>query len=216
MAKPPRSWLRSSIDRLLVPALEQRGFVRVRLSAATARTEMAFLTPHGSFRRPRPQGIETIEIHFDRYDPSRVRHRFRRRAARRRVVQPPRRQRARCARGSARGRTEESYCLLPRARPWGEYRLRVWRWPGHFRVRRWPGRAAVASDYEKLVRKAIGLLPEIERVFEDGTCGPHVRTTNQKPNLLQRFLGRLFRRSGGLLGSLRSRWQARGRTCRLR
>lgn len=192
MAKPPRSWLRGNIDKLLVPALEQRGFARVRLSAADARSEMAFLTPHGSFRRPGPQGLETIEIHFDRYDLAVFGIDF--------GIVPPGGVSYSHAGGSGHvapedlpvAALEESYCLLPRARPWGEYRLRVWRWPGHFRVCRWPGRAVVESDYEKLVRKAIGLLPEIDRVFRDGTCGPHVRAANRKPNLLQRFLGRLF------------------------
>ena len=190
MAKPPRSWLRSNIDKLLVPALEQRGFARARLSAADARSEMAFLTPHGSFRRRGSQGIETIEIHFDRYDRAVFGITF--------GTVPPGGVSYSHAGGSGHvapkdlpvAALEVSYSLLPRPRPWGEFYL--WRWPGEFRVRRWPGRTVVEPDYQKLVAKAVGLIPEIERVFKDGRCGPHVRVADKRPNRLQRFLQRLI------------------------
>jgi len=182
MAKPPRSWLRSNIDKLLVPALEQRGFARVRLSAADARSEMAFLTPHGSFRRPGPQGLETIEIHFARYGAAVFRLDF--------GILPPGGVSYSHASGSGHiaqedmctGAVEVSYVLLPWPRLWIE-----------FRVCRWPGRTVVESDYEKLVGKVVGLIPEIERVFKDGKCGPHVRVSDKRfrPNRLQRFLLRI-------------------------
>jgi len=183
MAKPPRSWLRSNIDKILVPALEQRGFARVRLSAADARSEMAFRTPHGSFRRAGPQGLETIEINFARYGAAVFHLDF--------GILPPGGLSYSHAGGSGHVAQEDMYTS------WLEVSYELLACPPlfiGFRVWRWPGRTVVESDYRKLVAKVVDLIPEIERVFKDGRCGPHVRMVDMRfrPNRLQRFLQRLI------------------------
>ena len=59
--------------------------------------------------------------------------------------------------------------------------FRVW-----FSVRRWPWREVKATDYEGLVERVVGLMPEVELALREGTQGRHIRLVQiDHPNVIR-------------------------------
>ena len=160
MADNQRQWLRKAVKAHLLPAFEQRGFVVVPLpDEELSDREWRSAFPFGRLRRAGPRGFEVVEIQMHRYDAALT---FNIGVVPKDGgtfpsghVGPD---------GFAVTWLDEWYelCRSPRFRRW-------------FKVGRWPWTKVTKADYDALVKGIADLIPEVEQVFEDGTCGPHVK-----------------------------------------
>lgn len=156
-----RKWLLESIESLLLPELERRGFQRVPLTPEEARGELRIAFPFGRLRREGPRGFELVEIQLDKYGSpvfrlnlgvvpfDGVEHKLVGRI-------PP-----------------EDVWLHYLGHTYEMYQVR-WRrkW---FSARRLPWSDVSKADYQDLVGRVVSLIPEIEALFRDGELGKHLR-----------------------------------------
>jgi hypothetical protein len=171
MANKERRWLIESLEALLLPELERRGFRKVPLTAEEARSEIRVGFPFGRLRREGPDRLEIVEIQLDK-----------RRAPVFRInlgVAPP-------------GGIEHPVTgHVAQEDIWTGYLGRCWqvypakwlpkltplaRW---FSVRRPREAEPTRADYEELVGRVVELLPLIERLFREGKPGAHMREVRQ-------------------------------------
>lgn len=148
MAAKKKLNIRRSIERLLLPDLERRGFTRIQPGGNDN------LMPYGPFVRDGARGVEQIELQFDKYQSSRFRLYLR--------IDAP---------GSRPG----NYLRVPGYPEIWHLRagllLNIW-----FGVpRRKDGRSITEAEYDAVVAKVIALLPQIEAVFKSGRRTWYVR-----------------------------------------
>lgn len=156
--------LRDSIGVLLIPELEQRGFRSRALTQDEARTEIGCAFPFGRLCRSRPAGVETVEVQFDKHG---------RPAFRLNMGTVP-----------LTGIQHPIAGFIPTDDVWVTYLDRYYVLSERSVFRRWfslrRSRTGTASqhDVERLVRGVVNILGEVDALFRDGTCGPHVREVN--------------------------------------
>jgi hypothetical protein len=156
-----RQWLRKAVNRHLLPAFEQRGFTIMPLGkdeASDRESRSAF--PFGRLRRPSPQGFEVVEIQMARYSA----------AFSFNIAVVPKE-------GYPPSWGQGGEFPVTWFEDWYEFH----RWPRvsrGFSVHRWPWQTVTQADYDALVKRIVDLIPEIEQLFKDGTCGPHVKHIN--------------------------------------
>jgi hypothetical protein len=157
-----REWLIQSIRSHLLPVFFQHGFVVAPLTGGPPDPDdrkYLDIFPLGELRRARPGvGVDLIRIQFAAY----------RRAA----------FRIHAGVALSEGRMWANEFFETHARPWLRPSLRalkveplgVWfsLWPRSFR-------SAAKADYEKLVARVAGYVPEIELALREGQLGPHIR-----------------------------------------
>ena len=163
MAGSERQWLRKAVKKHLLPVFEQRGFAIVPLGDEELRDRDNRLTfPFGRLRRASSGVFEVVEVQLDQYD-----------AALRINIGVVPKEGFTFSWGHAPGEDfpvtglQDFHVLYPSPR------TRRW-----FKVRRWPWTKVTEPDYVTLVKGIVDLVPEVEQVFKDGTCGPHVRHTH--------------------------------------
>jgi hypothetical protein len=142
MAKAQAS-IRRSIERLLLPELERRGFAQHPDPELDPRSS----TPFGKYLRPGVRGTDVIQVHFDKYDRTRFRLRLR--------VIPP-------------GRTVEEPWLAgdPESVFHDLTKRGLFLRPCFGVRRRQP--APGEQQFDAAVNEVIELLPEVEELFRSG------------------------------------------------
>lgn len=161
MVSQQRRWLIDSIESLLLPELERHGFRRVPLTPIEARGEIRFAFPFGRLRREGPGGFELVEIQLDKYGAADFRLNL--------GVAPPG-----GIEHEVTGRVPQEDIRVHYLDHSYEMSEAGWRkkW---FSVRPLPWSEPSKSDYDELVRKVVGWLPEIEALFGEGKVGEHIR-----------------------------------------
>lgn len=168
MKPPQRKWLIASLEAILLPELERRGFQRAPLAGEDARGEMAIGFPFGRMRRETAAGLELVEIQLDKRRLPAFRLNL--------GIAPEG------------GIQHPLTGHVPQDEIWVHYLPRYWevyasRWTSHglpftrrwFAARRWPGAVPARADYDALVQRVVMLLPHVERALREQAPGPHVR-----------------------------------------
>lgn len=156
-----RKWLLESIESLLLPELEGRGFRRVPLTPEEARSEVRIAFPFGRLRREGPRGFELVEIQLDKYGSPVFRLNL--------GVVP------------FDGVEHKLVGRIPPEDVWVHYLDHTYemyqvRWRRKwFSAGRLPRSDVSEADYQALVRRVMSLIPEIEALFWDGKLGRHIR-----------------------------------------
>jgi hypothetical protein len=160
--KQARNWLVQSLQAHLLPLLIRQGFaVAPLVHRGPVDREFVLTLPLGRMRRVRKEGgLDLIQIEFARY----------RRAAFRITAGVAPKDGLMTFTGH--WAAEDLYVdwlneyfamyACPRRRAW-------------FSVWHWPHRSPVQADYDKLVLRVAGFLPELELALREGNLGPHMR-----------------------------------------
>lgn len=160
-----RSWLKKSIETVLLPELERRGYTPAPVKPEEKRGEIGAAFPFGRLRRSGPRGLEMVEIQLDKHGGAAFRLNL--------GIAP------------IQGVTgllvahilQQDVRVHYLDRSWELLKYpRLWKW---FSVWRWPGTPKTKADYDELVTKVVALLPEVEALFREGKRGPHLREVNR-------------------------------------
>ena len=148
MAKSRKTGIRRSIEKLLIPELEARGFQQL------SEIRDPQLSPFGRLRRPAERGLELIEVRFNKNRTSHFHFHI-----------------ALAKEGSVVWNQS-----IPLDDMWpvdADPNFIVWRRRLVFRrwfgVRKYARQGITEQEYDAAVQEAIGYLPMIERYFRDGT-----------------------------------------------
>jgi hypothetical protein len=165
--KKQRRWLIEAIRKRLLPEFGRRGFelVPIAKDRPTDR-ELIVNFPFGTLRRPVTNGFELVDIqlgaHGDAafrllagFSPQGGMDTFNGHFAAEDVLI---------------GWLDEFFEVYERPRLWAYFPSLA-----YFSVRRWRSSRITPEDYDHLVDRVAGLIPEIETALKDDTCGPHVR-----------------------------------------
>lgn len=160
---PHNKWLKKYIENILIPALQEAGFEwKKQGSVKEVGREIVLGWPWGSMRRRNETTMDIVEISLRKRD----RSCFRLNAGS-------------CSLEGARdylngehypaaeihsGYLEECWAMVPRGSFYGYFGL----W---FK----PFRNVTEVDYEKLVRRVVSYLPEIEQALASDKVGPHMK-----------------------------------------
>lgn len=169
-SKNEKQWLRQAIQIYLLPEFKAKGFKVIPLSAEDARSrEFRVAFPFGQLRRIAPQGFEIIEIQLDK--PGRAAFRINFGIAPNEGIEH-----------AIGGHIPQEKIAVHYLEHYYEvYQCRMlMRW---FSLSHWPWRTIEQSDYEKLVQKVVGLIPEMEEALVSGKCGSHIREVKYKIKL---------------------------------
>jgi hypothetical protein len=164
----PRRWLVDAIRTLLLPEFTRRGFEIVPLPKSgfgPVDRRSIVASRFGMLRRVGPRGIELVEVQMA----PRGRAAFRLHVG----VVPPAGIETITGHFAAEdvhvGWLDEFFELYQSAF--------FWTW---FSVRRWPWRKVARTDHEDLVRRVVGMIPEVELALREGWRGPHLRRVDTR------------------------------------
>lgn len=162
--KERRDWLIQSLRTHLLPVLTEQGFTAAPAVAPghsdPVDRELALALPLGRLVRHRERGVDLIEIDF---------HKYRRTAFRIAAGVAPKEGLMTvtghwAAEDVYVGWLNEFYVMyaLPR-------------WQVSFFAWHWPYQSPTQGDYEKLARRVVRFVPELELALQQGRLGSHVR-----------------------------------------
>ncbi len=162
MANPHNKWLHKNVVNILIPALQDMGFEwKKQGTAKEVGREIVLRSPFGDMRRRRGDVVDIVQINLRKRD----RSFFLIRAGS-------------CPEtGSRAYLTGQHYAVDEIAVEWLE---RVWALLSNPRSFRYFGfrfkwlRNLTEADYERLVRRVVSYLPEIDDALLSGKAGPHM------------------------------------------
>jgi len=176
--KKRKSFLVESVRKLLLPELIQRGFqtwVETQRDPENPKYRGSF--PFPRLVRFRESATDQVQIQFSSYQ---------RAAFRINACAVPKE--GMMTVGGYKTAEEAValgvHNLMTHARPWLRPAMRklglepLGEW---FSVWRWPYQSVTQSDYERLVQRAVDVLPELEAALRGGKLGPCVRRIEMRP-----------------------------------
>ncbi len=163
MAKPSRRWLSNQIRKQLITAFEVAGFQNIPYPREPEYAEIRNSQPFGRLHRNSSHGIESVEIHLNKYGDAA----FRLFAG---VIPHEGTQ-------SSRGHQIAQDVLIS----WLDemFYAKASFFSHSFHVRRWFGKAT-EDDYAKLVARVVKIIPEIEIALRTGTGTSHMKKISRK------------------------------------
>lgn len=193
MRKTPGQLLRSSLKRILVPALLARGFVLTPYSGEDAESRATKIYfPFGKFWRSGSNGDELLVVQIDKYGPPGFRLVF--------GVVPHDL--------SIVDATDPSACSIAKSAfwpGWFEVSYSLCNFPYFFRSFRldwWRGKKHDKIGYDDLLEKVVKLLSEVDDALTQDRCGRHISRYDGRPDSKLTPKERLNRRLSHLSGAM--------------